>query len=272
MEQATPLGAAAAAALEAPAANVDDAPTSKVAAMPHHAATKPTTRRWVMASVGLNLALGGGLIAFGVTSNERLEKLQHTDDALLAKLEEQRAQLTGLDTQGRTVATGLADVSRAVSSHTHEEALFLKMLILKPSLDHTLGRRIAVSVQQQCALFGQDPNLVLAIMYTESDFDPKARSVQGAVGLMQVMPHWKKVLGLEQDLTEPEVSIRAGIQILGFYQQMYRDLDLALTAYNRGPGPVDGALVRGSSPANGYAARVLSFWEKLKTLDSSARP
>jgi hypothetical protein len=268
MEQATPLSAAA---LEAPVANVDEAPTAKVVALPHHA-SKPTTRRWVMASLGLNLALGGGLVAFGLGANERITQLQENDAALLGKLEQQRTQLTALDTQGRTVATGLADVSRAVSSHTHEEALFLKMLILKPGLDHALGRRIAVGVQQQCALFGQDPNLVLAIMYTESDFDPKARSVQGAVGLMQVMPHWKKVLGLEQDLTEPEVSIRAGIQILGFYQQMYRDLDLALTAYNRGPGPVDGALVRGSSPANGYAARVLATWERLKTLDSSSRP
>jgi soluble lytic murein transglycosylase-like protein len=267
MEPATSLSASA--LVEHPV--VDDAATSKVVAVAPHTA-KPTTRRWVMASVGLNLALGGGLVAFGLAANERLSKLQDADAALLAKLEQQHAQLVALDTQGRTVEAGLADVTRAVSSHTHEEALFLKMLILKPSLDQALARRIAVAVQQQCALFGQDPNLVLAIMYTESDFVPSARSAMGAVGLMQVMPHWKKVLGLEQDLTDPEVSIRAGVQILGFYQQMYRDLDLALTAYNRGPGPVDGALVRGASPANGYAARVLGVWEKLKALDSSARP
>ena len=112
---------------------------------------------------------------------------------------------------------------------------------------------------------------MLAIMAIESDFNPAVVSNQGAVGLMQVMPHWKKVLGL-QELTEPEVSIRAGIQILGFYQQMYRDLDLAVTAYNRGPGPVDFALVKGASPANGYGAKVLSTYERLKALDVAARP
>ena len=53
---------------------------------------------------------------------------------------------------------------------------------------------------------------------------------------------------------------------------MYRDLDLAITAYNRGPGPVDGALVRGSSPSNGYATKVLGIWERLKALDVAGRP
>lgn len=258
----------AAMSAEAPALD-DTQPTSKETAIP---LVGKTPSRVLYASLALNAALAGGLVAFALGADARLDKLQANDELMLAKLEQQGTQLTALDTQGRTVETGLADVSRAVSSHAHEEALFLKMLILKPGLDQALGRRIATIVQQQCVLFGQDPNLVLAIMYNESDFDPKARSVQGALGLMQVMPHWKKVLGLEQDLTEPEVSIRAGVQILGFYQQMYRDLDLTLTAYNRGPGPVDGALVRGSSPMNGYAAKVMGTWEKLKTLDSSARP
>lgn len=248
----------------------DTQPTSKETVLPAGLGKAPS--RVLFASLALNAGLAGGLVAFALGAQARFDKLEANDDAMLGRLEQQRTQLSALDTQSRTVETGLADVSRAVSSHAHEEALFLKMLILKPSLDHALGRRIATLVQQQCVLFGQDPNLVLAIMYNESDFDPKARSVQGAVGLMQVMPHWKKVLGLEQDLTEPEVSIRAGVQILGFYQQMYRDLDLTLTAYNRGPGPVDGALVRGSSPMNGYAAKVMGTWEKLKTLDSSARP
>lgn len=247
----------------------DTQPTSKETVLP--VGVKPSNKL-LFASLALNAALAGGLVAFALGAQARFDKLQANDDAVLAKLESQRTQLAVVEQQGRTVEQGLGDVSRAVSSHAHEEALFLKMLILKPALDHTLGRRISVSVQQQCALFGQDPNLVLAIMYNESDFNPQARSAMGAVGLMQVMPHWKKVLGLEQDLTEPEVSIRAGVQILGFYQQMYRDLDLTLTAYNRGPGPVDFALVKGASPLNGYAAKVMATWEKLKSLDSSARP
>jgi soluble lytic murein transglycosylase-like protein len=81
-----------------------------------------------------------------------------------------------------------------------------------------------------------------------------------------VMPHWKRVLGITGDLTDPETNIRAGLQILGFYLEMYQDLEMALTAYNRGPGPVDAALRKGSSPNNGYAPKVLATYERLKAL------
>jgi hypothetical protein len=230
-----------------------------------------THGRLLLAGIALNTVLIVGMAAAALSFHEQLEHLSLRAQQDVAANERQVEGITALTTQSRELQAGLVDVRTAVSSHAREESLFLKMLILKPALDLTLARRIAKSVQQECLLFGQDPNLVLAIMAVESDFNPGVVSYQGAVGLMQVMPHWKKVLGL-QELTEPEVSIRAGIQILGFYQQMYRDLDLAVTAYNRGPGPVDGALVRGSSPANGYAARVLTTYERLKSFDVAARP
>lgn len=225
----------------------------------------------LVGGLALNTVLAVGMTAAALSFHERLDKLslQAQQDALAS--ERHLQSITALGDQSRELEAGLADVATAVSSHAREESLFLKMLILKPGLDQRLARRIARSVQNECLLFGQDPNLVLAIMATESDFNPKAISHMGAIGLMQVMPHWKKVLGLAE-MTEPEVSIRAGIQILGFYQQMYRDVDLALTAYNRGPGPVDGALVRGTSSANGYAAKVLVVWNKLKALDVASRP
>jgi uncharacterized membrane protein len=229
-------------------------------------------RALLVASLVLNTVLGGGLAAAVMTFHEQLEHLsvRAQQDALAN--EKHLQGLIALNDQSKEIKSGLVDVTSAVSSHAREESLFLKLLILKPSLDQALARRIARTVQNECMLFGQDPNLVLAIMYNESDLNPAAISNMGAVGLMQVMPHWKKVLNLQQELTDPDVSIRAGIQILGFYQQMYRDLDLALTAYNRGPGPVDGALVRGTSSANGYAAKITGTWQKLKTLDVAARP
>ena len=42
-----------------------------------------------------------------------------------------------------------------------------------------------------------------------------------------------------------------------------------MTAYNRGPGPVDNALVRGNSPNNGYAPKVLEVYRRLKKLNAS---
>ena len=228
-------------------------------------------RTLLVASLMLNTVLAAGMTAAAVTFHDKLEHLALTAQADALANEKHLKGLTALADQSKEIKSGLVDVTSAVSSHAREESLFLKMLILKPALDQTLARRIARSVQNECLLFGQDPNLVLSIMYNESDFNPSAVSNMGAVGLMQVMPHWRKVLNL-QELTDPEVSIRAGIQILGFYLQMYKDLDLALTAYNRGPGPVDGALVRGTSSANGYAAKILATWNKLKTLDVASRP
>src|SRR5262249_30880101 len=114
--------------------------------------------------------------------------------------------------------------------------------------------------------YGRDSNLVLAMIATESAFNPKAVSSAGALGLMQVMPQWKKVLGIDGDLQDVELSIRYGLQILGFYSEMYKDLEMALTAYNRGPGPVDMALMKGHDPKNKYAPRVLTTYERLKRL------
>lgn len=227
--------------------------------------------RLLVASLVLNTALAAGMTAAALSFHDQLDHLSQRAQQGVMNSEKHLDGLAALGAQSRELQAGLVDVRTAVSSHAREESLFLKMLILKPALDQTLARRIARSVQEECMLFGQDPNLVLAIMANESDFNPNIVSNVGAVGLMQVMPHWKKVLNL-QELNDPEVSIHAGIQILAFYQQMYRDLELALTAYNRGPGPVDYALVKGTSSANGYATKILATWAKLKALDSNSRP
>lgn len=71
-------------------------------------------------------------------------------------------------------------------------------------------------------------------------------------------------------LTEEDdigTNIRYGLQVLGVYQEMHQDLETALTAYNRGPGPVDNAMVKGKDYRNGYAAKVLGVYERLKQLN-----
>ena len=51
-----------------------------------------------------------------------------------------------------------------------------------------------------------------------------------------------------------------------------KDLDTALTAYNRGPGQVDAALSHGMSANNGYAPKVLATYERLKQLNVANSP
>lgn len=155
---------------------------------------------------------------------------------------------------------------QVVARQSHQEILFLKVLALKPSVDTKVAAEIARHIATYANLYGYDPDLVLAIMYTESHFDKKAVSHKGAEGLMQIMPQWKKVLGVKGDLSDTETSVKVGLQVFGFYREMYPDVKLALTAYNRGPGPVDHALMKGKDPANGYSAKVLGIYDRLKAM------
>jgi soluble lytic murein transglycosylase-like protein len=213
-----------------------------------------------------------GLLPFGLVSlvagllGVRLHRLQQSLDGLELRTTSMASDLKGVVEQADAIRAEMKDLRSATAEHSSEDVLYLKIMVLHPNLDSDLARTIAANVLRYATLYGKDPNLVLAIINVESGFDPKAVSSVGAVGLMQVMPHWKRILGIHEELRDPETSIRYGLQILGFYEQMYHDPEMVLTAYNRGPGPVDEALMHGRSPRNDYAPRVLQAYERLRRL------
>lgn len=89
------------------------------------------------------------------------------------------------------------------------------------------------------------PNLVCAIIYTESRFNPRSTSGVGATGLMQIMPGTGQSIADEMgqpmgDLYDPDVSIRYGTwYIKGLLDKYNGDVDLALAAYNAGVSRAD---------------------------------
>lgn len=90
------------------------------------------------------------------------------------------------------------------------------------------------------------PNLVAAIIYTESRFNPGSTSAVGAAGLMQIMPGTGQSISQELgeakmgDLYDPDVSIRYGSwYIKGLLDKYDGNVDLALAAYNAGSGRAD---------------------------------
>ena len=99
--------------------------------------------------------------------------------------------------------------------------------------------------------YGLQPSLLAAVIYSESKFDPEARSQAGAIGLMQLLPETAQGIAdhtgggrfTVADLYDPEINIRYGAWYLSRMQRKYRDhpqaLDLALAAYNAGQGNVD---------------------------------
>ena len=78
------------------------------------------------------------------------------------------------------------------------------------------------------------PELVLAVIEVESNFDRWAISVAGAQGLMQIMPFWLDEIGRPGDnLFTPETNLRMGCTILRYYLDKERgNLSRALGRYN----------------------------------------
>lgn len=108
------------------------------------------------------------------------------------------------------------------------------------------------AVHHEASLAGLKPDIVLALIETESSFNRYAISSVGAQGLMQVMPFWKKEIGRQEDnLTNTNTNLKYGCRILQFYLKKEKGhLSKALARYN------------GSVGKTWYPERVMNAWRK----------
>jgi len=128
-----------------------------------------------------------------------------------------------------------------------------------------------------------DYELLKAVIATESGFNTRAVSHRGAVGLMQLMPTTAADLGvraaqgqtLEERLTDPRTNVQAGARYLALQLARFDgQLELALAAYNAGPGAVlqAGRQVPNFPETRQYVRRVMGLYEQLRPAATVAGP
>lgn len=106
---------------------------------------------------------------------------------------------------------------------------------------------------------GVDPILVQALIQVESNYQPRAKSSKGAMGLMQIMPATAKEYRV-RNAYDPKANIDAGIRKLKDLLDKFKVVDLALAAYNAGEGAVQ--KFNGIPPyreTQNYVSRILAI-------------
>lgn len=110
-----------------------------------------------------------------------------------------------------------------------------------------------------------DADLVRAVIKAESDFNARARSQKGAMGLMQLMPETARLHNIG-DAYNPSENVEAGARHLRMLLDRYQgDLELSLAAYNAGSAAVE--RYRGIPPfseTREYVRRVLRFYDSYR--------
>ena len=114
-------------------------------------------------------------------------------------------------------------------------------------------------VRQLAPRYGLDANLVLAVIATESNFNPLARSGKNARGLMQLIPQTAARFGV-RDVSNPVQNLHGGMAYMRWLLDRFDgDLGLALAGYNAGEGAVDEYMGIPPYPeTRNYVRRVIS--------------
>lgn len=147
---------------------------------------------------------------------------------------------------------------------------------------------ITKTILEESKKHSLDPILVLAVISVESRFQHAAVSTEGARGLMQIRPFVanalaeelvlrdKGIKGLKEDsffnpstlqpldLDDPILNIKLGVFYLRHLKKSFRDLKLALTAYNWGPTEIKNRLEEDELVPLGYAMKVLSAYHSYR--------
>jgi len=106
-----------------------------------------------------------------------------------------------------------------------------------PRQASALRKRYTPLIDTTADRYRMDKYLIHAVVQAESDYNPRAVSSKGAVGLMQLMPATARRYGVT-DRRDPAQNLSGGIRYLRDLMRQFRNVSLALAAYNAGESAV----------------------------------
>ena len=157
---------------------------------------------------------------------------------------------------------------------TRDDAVAEELLIHSRTLSQAQALRTAQALCDEARRHHHDPLLFLAVIHIESNYNHLAISPVGAEGLMQLMPETAAFLAARGKVAWPDhhsfnpvLNVRLGVRYLVELARIFGRMDMALTAYNRGPHNMRAILQRfGNLPVSVrafYAAKVLDRYQVL---------
>ena len=140
------------------------------------------------------------------------------------------------DPELREVLRAAANASPSFTDRFHAEVWLTDMSrrLERQVADPEERIEILTLVHMEASRVELPPELILAVIEVESNFDRYAVSVAGALGLMQIMPFWIDEIGRPEDnLLHTNTNLRYGCTILRYYfDKEDGDLRRALGRYN----------------------------------------
>lgn len=209
---------------------------------------KPPWRRRLDQTMGWLFAVALALMVSIADIRLPAEKNELDDEAVAMAVPVQAAAFASLSASGKDQAQ-FTDLSGTVFEPSGEPAIDPYHLII-----HEAAGRYDVAY-----------DLIRAVIMVESEFNPRAVSRRGARGLMQLMPVTASELDVK-NLHDPVENINAGVRyIRSLLDRFDGDVELALAAYNAGPGNVqryDG--IPPYKETHAFIAKVLGYYEAIR--------
>jgi soluble lytic murein transglycosylase-like protein len=139
------------------------------------------------------------------------------------------------------------------------------------SSTYRVAADLATSIYDISLAEGIEPELAFRLVRVESEFNERATSPVGAVGLTQLMLPTARYFqkGITRDeLYDRDTNLRIGFRYLRTLVREYKgNVQLALLVYNRGPAAVENSREQGLDPSNGYERVVMKGYKGRGVID-----